>query len=208
MESIIFYGYELLVSLLPFFAVFALLRCWRKQEGTPDTKRQGAVLILFVLYLIAVYHFTGVGTLYDGLRRQWEINLWQVNWIPFSREIDGVGYLLNILLFLPLGFLAPLLWKKWDHAASMLGAGLGFSLLIEASQLLNVRSTDVDDLILNTLGALVGFLLYRVFAYITHRRSRPQASPPISLSLCIGVTFLGRFLLFHEMGLARLLYGF
>lgn len=178
-----------------------------KTGGTPDTKRQGAVLILFVLYLLLSI-FTGVGTLYDGLRRQWEINLWQVNLIPFSREIDGVGYLLNILLFLPLGFLAPLLWKKWDRAASMLGAGLGFSLLIEASQLLNIRSTDVDDLILNTFGALVGFLLYRVFAYITHRRSRPQASPPISLSLCIGVTFLGRFLLFHEMGLAGCSMGF
>ncbi|HBT95229.1 MAG TPA: hypothetical protein DEB24_03600 [Coriobacteriia bacterium] len=39
---------------------------------------------------------------------------------------------------------------------------IGLSLLIELSQLLNNRLTDIDDLIINTVGALIGFLLCRI----------------------------------------------
>ena len=45
--------------------------------------------------------------------------------------------------------------------------GLLFSLFIECSQLLNNRSTDVDDLIMNTIGAVIGLMLYRIFDKLT-----------------------------------------
>ena len=37
------------------------------------------------------------------------------------------------------------------------------SLLVEVSQLLNNRRTDIDDFILNTAGTIVGFILYKLF---------------------------------------------
>ena len=85
----------------------------------------------------------------------------------------------------------------------------GLSLTVELSQLLNRRRTDVDDLLLNTLGALLGLLLYRLYCRI-RRLPAPEPGPPAALApaLYIAVPFLCRFLLYNEWGLAKLLYGF
>ena len=65
----------------------------------------------------------------------------------------------NLLMFVPLGLLPSLLWRgaTWRRAAAI---GLGTSLFIEAAQYFLMRSTDIDDVILNTLGALCGWWLY------------------------------------------------
>lgn len=59
----------------------------------------------------------------------------------------------NVLVFIPLGFLSPLLFKavcKWWH---VLIVGLSGSLLIEGLQILTSRNiVDIDDIIFNTLG--------------------------------------------------------
>lgn len=207
MEAFIFLAYELLASLLPCLAVFAFLdlrpgcREWRGKI------LRMTLLLCFVLYLVAVYHFTGVGTLYDGLLYQWEIWSERINLFPFSRDIDPMGYVLNVLLFLPLGVLLPLVWRTWARAGKVLCLGAGFSLLIELSQLLNNRSTDVDDLILNTLGAFVGFLLYKGLTHGKRQTDHPPV-PRLSPLWYIVITFAGRFFLFNDMGLARVLYGF
>ena len=64
----------------------------------------------------------------------------------------------NIGMFMPLGFFPALLWRKWRWWKSVL---LGFfcSGAIEFTQFFIGRSTDIDDVILNTTGALLGCLL-------------------------------------------------
>ncbi|NFH31516.1 VanZ family protein, partial [Clostridium sporogenes] len=83
-----------------------------------------------------------------------------------------------------------------------------FSMFIEITQLLNNRSTDIDDLILNTIGGLIGYGIYKMFVCV-------MKSEPESYDCCkwepiiyIVVMFMGRFLLFNEFGFAKLLYGF
>lgn len=66
---------------------------------------------------------------------------------------------LNILLFVPLGFILPLLWKEFRSRRTMCFTGFLLSLGIELAQLLNYRISDVDDLIMNTLGAWLGYEL-------------------------------------------------
>lgn len=65
----------------------------------------------------------------------------------------------NLLMFVPLGLLPSLLWRgaTWRRGAAI---GLGTSVFIEAAQYFLMRSTDIDDVILNTLGALCGWWLY------------------------------------------------
>lgn len=80
--------------------------------------------------------------------------LWDAIWVNFPG---------NIIMFLPFGFFAGLLMDKprWWKSALVT---FGISLFIECFQLLVSRGTDVDDLILNTLGGLLGhgcFLLLR-----------------------------------------------
>jgi glycopeptide antibiotics resistance protein len=71
-----------------------------------------------------------------------------------------VNFLGNIVAFLPMGAVPARLWPGRFRLAHAAAFGLGFSLLIEASQLaLGTRVPDVDDLILNTLGAAVGYAL-------------------------------------------------
>ena len=73
------------------------------------------------------------------------------------------GMLLNILLFVPFGYLLPSLFpsKRWWQVILL---GLVFSLTIELLQLITrLGYADVDDLINNTLGAAIGFLSYKLF---------------------------------------------
>jgi glycopeptide antibiotics resistance protein len=65
----------------------------------------------------------------------------------------------NILVFMPLGFFACLLWKKPSFWKALL-FGLLTSLAIELAQYPLERGTDIDDLWLNTLGALLGWAVY------------------------------------------------
>jgi glycopeptide antibiotics resistance protein len=85
------------------------------------------------------------------------------------------GAAANVALFLPLGFLLPLLAPWFDRWWRAVGAGFALSAAIELSQLAfpGVRRPDVNDVLMNTLGAAIGFLAYRLVATATW--SRPSA---------------------------------
>jgi len=208
MDSIIFLGYEMLVALLPFLAVFLIFRKKQMQKGVIYSRYHILTAVVFAVYVVGVYHFTGAGTIYDGFRYQLELRKEQLNFVPFTNEIDIVAYFLNVLLFIPLGLLAPVIWQKMNKLIHVIGIGFFFTLLIEISQLLNNRRTDVDDILMNAFGAVVGFVLFRIWDKFT--KSKYQISSPIvvELFICILVVFIGRFFLFNEMGLAKVLYGF
>lgn len=72
------------------------------------------------------------------------------------------GIILNILLFVPFGVLMPMTWKRrWTWWKIML-LGLAMSFCIEVIQLITrLGYADVDDLINNTVGAGLGYLLYK-----------------------------------------------
>lgn len=91
------------------------------------------------------------------------------NFIPFSL----MGYLFfnpmigminvagNVALFVPLGILLPLLSKRFDGFGRAVLCGLLCSLTIEVLQYRSGnRSADIDDVILNTLGAALGYVIY------------------------------------------------
>ena len=130
-----------------------------------------------------------------------------VNLIPFSQSISPLGYGLNVVMFVPFGFLVPLIWRKREKFWQVFAAGLGFSLLIELSQLLCYRGTDVDDLIMNTLGAIVGFLLFKAWDKLTKSKCRLYGTDAGMLSALIFSIYLGRCLLFNQLGLIHLIYG-
>ncbi|MCI9241772.1 MAG: VanZ family protein [Lawsonibacter sp.] len=79
-----------------------------------------------------------------------------------SRALNRRSYWLlfmllgNIIMFMPLGFFPALLWRKWRWWKSLL-AGFCTSSSIEFIQFFIGRSTDIDDVILNTIGAMTGF---------------------------------------------------
>ena len=201
-------GYEILSGLVPFLIVFMVLRKTQNRKGVSFPRYYFFTMLVFSFYVIGAYYFTGAGTIYDGLMYQLEIRQDQVNFIPFSRDIDIVGYLLNIVMFIPLGLLTPIIWKKMNNLTNIIGVGFFFTMLIEISQLLNNRATDIDDILLNLLGSVVGFWLFKVWDRLTKSKFQVDSSSSYELPIYITVIFVGRFFLYDEMGLAKLLYGF
>ena len=200
-------GYELLTVLAPCTMVYVLTRVRDKRCGQENGISVWQ-LALLLGYLFGMLHVTGAGTLSDVQWYGLEWNPAQVNLLPFSQGIDPTGYLLNIVLFLPLGVLLPAFCRKWDSVRCVAACGLLVSFVIELSQLLNNRRTDVDDLLLNALGAVLGLLLFRIVSYIFKRSAGQRNGCARDLMLCAAAAFVGRFLLFDEMGAAGRLFEF
>lgn len=80
-------------------------------------------------------------------------------WIPFDQGVD-MSTFLNILAFIPLGILLTIMWETFNHFAPILILGVLFSLIIEAGQLFTLyRYSDINDVIMNTIGVLIGWVI-------------------------------------------------
>ncbi|MFC0560427.1 VanZ family protein [Halalkalibacter alkalisediminis] len=129
---------------------------------------------LFVTYLIALFYVTllawnygaSLGPVGPGGRNYNLIPFRSIYRIAvFSPTInDPIRILLgNVVLFMPLGFLIPSIWVKLRRVAYIMAVGFSLSFLIEMSQFLfTQRVANVDDVILNTLGAVIGYMLFSI----------------------------------------------
>lgn len=124
---------------------------------------------IFMLYLvISLKDIVGFPTLSDLERRiisDRAIFEPVLNFIPFSSGVE-ISSILNIIFFMPFGFLLPILWKEFRKFLPTVLAGFVFSLIIEVGQLFTIRATDVDDLIMNTLGTILGFIIFKILSKI------------------------------------------
>lgn len=208
MNNLLLKGYECLTVILPFLITFVILSLVYKYKKISHTKGRFLKLAIFTLYIFAVFYFTGAGTIFDLKRYGIRLNAGEINLLPFSKYIDIAAYFLNVLLFVPFGLFLPFIWPDINKLKYTTLSGFSFSLLIEISQLFNNRRTDVDDLLMNTLGTLIGYLLFRVFINITKRAVSPATYFKYETAIYIIAIFLGHFLMFNEFGLAKILYGF
>lgn len=119
------------------------------------------VALVFGLYLTMIFAVT-VSPVYG-------FSIWRIggniNLVPFevwsTRTGHGMNFWGNILFFIPLGTLLVFLSYSCRKLHRSLLAGAGISFLIEVLQLFSNRSTDIDDIILNTAGVLCGYILGR-----------------------------------------------
>jgi len=162
---------------LPFILIWRYLRLRQLQKrNLLSPKHREILMVLFVMFLVGlvsqtvlseitltangfeiVRHVGGGGLnlkLFDVFRlvRIETIERGKINF--FLINIIG-----NIAVFMPIGFFACLLWKKPSFWKALL-FGLLTSLIIELAQYPLERGTDIDDLWLNTLGALLGWVVY------------------------------------------------
>lgn len=97
-----------------------------------------------------------IRTLIEGI--QSNAFLQRFRWVSAALE----GYALNILLFVPFGYLLPLVLtgaRNWWKAILI---GFGFSLLIETIQLTTrLGWFDASDLLHNTIGTWIGWIIYK-----------------------------------------------
>lgn len=81
----------------------------------------------------------------------------------YNWKADAVLNILgNIMLFMPIGFLLPLTKKPFEKFYGTVLFAIAFSLIIETAQYFIGRGTDIDDLMMNTLGAILGYLIMQI----------------------------------------------
>lgn len=108
------------------------------------------------------------------------------NNISVTRILENI--LGNIAIFIPFGLLLPIVQK--DKSKKIILYGLITSALIEIIQyVFALGSSDIDDLTLNTLGTIIGYLLYKII----HKKA--HADTLTAISIIVLVTVLGGFAL-------------
>lgn len=149
------------VALLITYTIFTRQRLKKKKIKVSPLSY--ICFYLFGLYICTVMEITGPGNILDIPHN---ICL-KFIWIPFNDIIFGYSlkfalfeFIANIIMFIPLGIFLPLLWQKYNKFKNTVLTGFTFSLMIELFQLLNYRYTDLNDLATNTLGTILGYLLY------------------------------------------------
>lgn len=170
----------ILIYTIPIWIIIRFFLCLRaKKYHAFSFKREILVNILFV-YILCVVSITFFPMYFSE-----DSSYLSVNFIPVWNTIKelisirnsnipnfmilfwGKNIAGNMLLLLPLGFLVPILWQRFQDGRKMILFTFCFSLSIELMQLLLMyigltgRAFDVDDIILNTLGGCIGYFLYK-----------------------------------------------
>ena len=116
--------------------------------------KKTAAYILFSLYLAAICFLLGFPNI-AGMRI-----VLSHNFIPLRGMLtDITNSYLNVLLFIPLGIFVPCLWPEYRSMMKTVGLGLMTSLGIEILQIFTFRATDINDVITNVAGTMIGYLI-------------------------------------------------
>lgn len=134
--------------------------------------------VLFVLYMNAMLIVVGIPS---AQYIRWNP---EINWIPFQdiSSANIVGMVLNVLMFVPFGAFLPIYFARFRKVSATVLAGVLMSFTIELFQLFTFRVTDIDDLIMNTLGTLLG---YGIGAVIVHNQKEESADHDVMKLIAI-----------------------
>ena len=130
------------------------------------------IIIAYIFYLSCLVYFLFFCEKYGRT----VTDEYHYNIIPFSEikryvmYFDRIGitrFMLNIfgniVAFVPFGMMMPIIWKRYRKFWMVYVDGFVFVLCIESIQLVSkVGSFDVDDIILNTSGVVIGYILYKL----------------------------------------------
>ncbi len=119
--------------------------------------------LLFIIYVLCLFYvvtFQDVSLGISNITPFTEIFRYDVGSKLFIKNVLG-----NVVLFLPYGFFASY-YLKLEKPISIIYLSLLVSLTIESTQLLIGRVFDIDDIILNMIGGLIGFYLYHILTKI------------------------------------------
>ncbi len=145
-------------TLVIFLIVIIMLRImYLKQNKKKFVFHEELILLLFVTYILLLFELVTIR----------DVEFGGVNWMPF-REILRYDFgtdlfyrqvIGNIILFIPFGYFATY-YSKLTKIRHIFFVTFITSTTIEVVQRFIGRSFDVDDIILNVVGGIIGFLLF------------------------------------------------
>jgi len=125
------------------------------------------IIITFIIYLLCVIQLVFF-PIEVNIGKYANLTPWYktINFIPIL-TIDVKTFFLNILMLIPFGMYLPLLNRKFETLKAVAYHGLFLSLFFEIFQMMNRmvfgngRNTDINDLIANTVGAILGYMVIK-----------------------------------------------
>lgn len=165
-----------IIDSLPFILLGGLIVLWSWQRRHQPVRwfwlaAFAGLIITLVNIFVNTLSFV---PFLDGFQLYGNINL--VPFVSILRMIDDllsatpshysfINFFGNIGFFIPLGFFPPFLSKRLNRGWKVILIGFGTSLFIEVFQLfIPARGSDIDDILLNTCGTAIGFLLFWIVA--------------------------------------------
>ena len=174
--------YVVMVALITILWLIARTVIWLKQKSI-SWKRELQLLLVYICFLVVIrFTFCPFGKV-DGkiqplvfYKDNWFP--FRINWLPFVYLFDYpifrealLNFIGNTTMFIPIGIIWPAVFKKLDTPGKVIGAGVGLSLCIEILQLpFYDRVSDIDDLILNSLGYIIGYGIYAGAKYLKQKK--------------------------------------
>ena len=169
----------LLIFITVLWIVVRVICCIKNQMF--DKKKEIKLLLVYICLIVIarIVYFPmrlvdgHISSLFLDVNRIFP--LW-VNLIPIVHLFDIYdGWLMNIIgniaMFIPVGIIWPICFKRIDTIGKTVLMGGLFSFLIEMTQLpFYDRCSDIDDIILNTTGVLIGSLVYFGIKWIMNYR--------------------------------------
>lgn len=171
-EDLLFVNPVFLIGLMIICIMLTII--FKKNRTVPKIRTSIWFLVFYYYLCVLLTNIVGIPTLREyirlsGLRESFFHP--NINLIPFH---DGfsLGFLLNIVLFVPLGFLCPLISKRYQCVKNTLFIGCGLSFTIEVVQLFTLyRATDIDDFITNAAGTLAGYWCFRFVQRLVRQKT-------------------------------------
>ena len=170
----------ILLTIIP-VVLYQVVALFNKKKST-STHYLWTYVIMFYIWL--VFSITGIGSLWDIISKGGLIATFKqanISLIPF--QSDGLfTYCMNIIMLMPLGFLLPYIWKNFRNPIKVALTGLIFSLFIESAQFPTNRLVDIDDLLMNTLGTILGFFIWKMIGNYFFNKKEKQRTVSIGKS--------------------------
>lgn len=163
---------------------------------------------LFIGYIVFVCELTIIG--------RGSSHFLQMNLQPFSGYIDAwkkyslrdlQNCIFNILMFVPLGVFLPLLFPKFKLFKWLFLVVVSATLSIETYQTLTGAGIfELDDLINNSIGGIIGYQLYRLVASIVqHKKVKIKSLlGHLAIPLIMGLIFVGMMIVYNQQEFGHL----
>lgn len=178
----IYISYPFLIALISILWILVRIHFCVKARSFSLKREAQLILVYICIIVVARFTFFPFGKV-DGQIQPLMFDAAnafppRINLLPFVYMTDypSTGEILlnfvgNTFMFLPLGIVWPVVFKELDTHKKVILSGVGTSLLIEILQLpFFDRVSDIDDLILNSLGFLMGYGIYLLTKAIRERK--------------------------------------
>ena len=175
--------------------LYAIIYCLARKRRENPTRGKMFCEYLLTAWAAMFLYIGQIKSFGNGMGQLYNIKPFQPFLTAFRYGLTNSGMvwqvLLNIIMFVPFGFLLAAVWKKCRTWPKILLISFLTTTTSELLQLISRQGTDIDDVIANTVGGLCGFAIYLICSKLMGVVKRAETPPPhFNRKLITGVTIL------------------